>query len=149
MNRKLYEDIYAFAEDSEIDYNGLMEVARRWGKHFTTESTLQQFKLSVDKFLVSKAPMDLKLVEQMLSEGSWDSAVKGAGDQDHAPEHDLNRDFDAMYDKYMKGKPKSAGGPDDRSGRRAGSGKWERDPDKDSNDANRMPKGMLKNPRAN
>lgn len=149
MNRKLYEDIYAFAEDSEIDYNGLMEVARRWGKHFTTESTLQQFKLAVDKFLVTKSSVDLKLVEQMLSEGSWESAVKGGSDQSHAPEHDLNRDFDAMYVKYMKGKPRSAGGTDDISGKKAGSGKWERDQDKNSSDSNRMPRSMLKNPRAN
>jgi len=67
MNKELYESIYTFAEDKEINYQGLMEVAKRHGKSITNESELCEFKNAVDKFLRSNTEQDLLTVENLLS----------------------------------------------------------------------------------
>lgn len=67
MNKELYESIYTFSEDHEIDYQGLIEVAKRHGKSIMNESELCEFKNAVDKFLRSNTEQDLLTVESLLS----------------------------------------------------------------------------------
>lgn len=144
MNRKLYDTIYTFAEDNEIDYNGLIEVAHRFGKTFANEPKLCEFKQAVDKFLITRSLTDLNLVESLLSEDGGNISWWAKDDIDHQPQNDLRKDFTAEYEKYMAGKPKSSTGPDERSGKKAGSGKWERDHTATTDDANEMPRRTLR-----
>lgn len=66
MNKSLYESIYTFSEDHEIDYQGLIEVAKRFGKSIDSESELCEFKNAVDKFLRSNTEQNLSCVEELL-----------------------------------------------------------------------------------
>lgn len=67
MNKELYESIYTFAEDKEISYEGLIEVAKRHGKSIMSEVELCEFKNAVDKFLRSNSEQDLLAVEDLLN----------------------------------------------------------------------------------
>lgn len=101
MNKALYDSIYTFSEDHEIDYQGLMEVAKRNGKTIINEAALCEFKNAVDKFLRSNSEQDLLIVERFLNEGKKPSKCPDCGSKDIFINDDSSEEDEDSFGEYV------------------------------------------------
>ena len=94
MNTQLLNAIHRYAEDREIDYKAAQYIGEQFGKRFSSQEELVEWKQLIDRYLKAFETKDFELIERALDEKKAKKDDEKEKEEEEEEEEDEDEDED-------------------------------------------------------